>query len=115
MRQVRLLAEADHEELDTLLRQDADNNVLLRSNLSRGGLTDEGELYQATYAGSFDGGVMNGVVAPGWNGAVLLNIPDRCQELLLQAEGVTGRAITVVIGTERHAEWPREVDQNRWA
>ncbi|MEY4547818.1 MAG: hypothetical protein RL685_4013 [Pseudomonadota bacterium] len=78
----RLLGPDDAALLEEFLRAHRDSSMFLLRNLRRAGLADDGERYEAAYAGSFGGGKLQGVVAHCWNGFLLLQAPEGLEPAL---------------------------------
>ena len=74
---MRVLTAADEPLLEEFLAWHRDSSMFLRSNLRRAGLTYEGRVGEATYAGAFRNGRIVGVAAHCWNGMLLLQAPSR--------------------------------------
>ncbi|MEY2931677.1 MAG: hypothetical protein RL033_2426 [Pseudomonadota bacterium] len=109
----RLLGTEDAALLEAFLREHSDSSMFLLSNLRRAGLADHGELYQATYAGSFAGGTLQGVVAHCWNGFLLLQAPEGLEAALRSVLAHTrlqhhGRPVAAFIGPTSQVQSARK-------
>lgn len=108
----RLLGTEDAALLEAFLRQHSDSSMFLLSNLRRAGLEDHGEPYQASYAGSFDGGQLQGVVAHCWNGFLLLQAPEGLElalrSVLAHTKPQRGRKIAAFIGPTSQVQQARK-------
>src|SRR5436190_7274834 len=94
---VRPLVLADRPELEAFLLRHADTSLFLRSNLRDGGLVDEGEVFQATWVGAFDGALV-AVGAHCWNGNLLVQAPVHAAAVACEAVARSGRALAGVNG-----------------
>jgi GNAT superfamily N-acetyltransferase len=95
---IRPLGPEDPAALDAFLMRHADSSLFLRSNLRAAGLVDEGQPFQATYAGAFAGGEIHAVAAHCWNGNVLVQAPVHAGATAREAIARSGRAVTGVSG-----------------
>jgi len=95
---MRVLTAADEPLLEEFLAWHRDSSMFLRSNLRRAGLTYEGRVGEATYAGAFRNGRIVGVAAHCWNGMLLLQAPEQESELARACVAWSGRAVTGVSG-----------------
>jgi ribosomal protein S18 acetylase RimI-like enzyme len=98
---VRPLGLADRPELEAFLLHHADTSLFLRSNLRDGGLVDEGEAFQATWVGAFDGPLV-AVAAHCWNGNLLVQAPAHTAAVACEAVARSGRALAGVNGPWAH-------------
>src|SRR3989442_15946465 len=98
---VRPLVLADRPELESFLLRHADTSLFLRSNLRDGGLVDEGEVFQATWVGAFDGPLV-AVGAHCWNGNLLVQAPVHAAAVACDAVARSGRALVGVNGPWAH-------------
>ena len=73
--------------------------MFLRSNLRAGGLVDNGQPFQATYAAARDpDGEIVGVAAHGWNGVILLQAPVFLPEIVRAAVDASNRRVLGLSG-----------------
>jgi len=98
MIQKRAITPTDASELEAFLALHRDSSMFLRSNLRRAGLSYEGAVGQANYAGAFRDGHLVGVAAHCWNGMVLLQAPEHAADLARAALGWSGRPVTGLSG-----------------
>lgn len=73
---VRRLTQADYPEFERFLAGRAETSMFLRANARSAGLDYEGEPLQARYYGAFGANGLEGVIALGWNGNLLVEAPD---------------------------------------
>jgi RimJ/RimL family protein N-acetyltransferase len=91
---LRILDSADAPALLAFLMPHATSSMFMLSNSRGAGLVDEGQPYQATYAGAFAAGELVGVAAHCWNGMVLVQAPhELVRELARFAVAHSDRAI----------------------
>jgi predicted GNAT family acetyltransferase len=95
---VRTLRPGDEAAVEAFLLGHADSSMFLRSNLRAGGLEDRGEVFQATWAGAFDGGTLIGVAAHAWNANLLLQAPRALPDVVRHAVGASGRPVAGLLG-----------------
>jgi GNAT superfamily N-acetyltransferase len=95
---IRLLAPGDGAVLESFLVQHRDTSMFLRSNASKGGLTDRGQPYQGTYCAAFDNERPAGVAAHYWNGMMILQAPRHAGELARACAQASGRAVIGFMG-----------------
>jgi uncharacterized protein len=69
---VRLLRVGDEAIAERFVLTRSETTMILRSNLARGGLHNEGRTYQGTYAGAFAGDELVGLAARYWNDNLVL-------------------------------------------
>jgi hypothetical protein len=96
---IRVLGPADASALEAFLLEYRDSSMFLRANSKRAGLVDNGEIYQATYAGAFHGGRLVGVAAHSWSGNVLVQAPERLEDVVRLCVQTSGR--TVLMGMRK--------------
>ena len=72
---IRILQPGDEAALETFLLPHIDSSMFLIGNLRAGGLVDEGQFYQATYAVVEENGQIVGVVAHTWTQNLLFQAP----------------------------------------
>ncbi|MBX3198463.1 MAG: GNAT family N-acetyltransferase [Labilithrix sp.] len=68
----RLLGVGDEATAERFLLTRPETAMILRSNLARVGLVNEGRMYQGTYAGAFSGDELVGLAALYWNDHLVL-------------------------------------------
>jgi RimJ/RimL family protein N-acetyltransferase len=111
--EARLLGTDDAALLEAFLRERRDSSMFMRFNLQRAGFEDRGERFQATYAGSFRGGVLSGVVAHCWNGFLILQAPDGLEQALRAVLAHTsrehGRKIAAFLGPTPQVQQARKL------
>jgi RimJ/RimL family protein N-acetyltransferase len=95
---IRLLRHGDEAELERFLAPFADSSLFLIANARKGGLTDHGQPFQATYAAAFDEGRMVGVAACSWLGTVVVQAPRELTGVVREAVRASGRQVTAMIG-----------------
>src|SRR5262249_28506501 len=78
---LRLLTPADASALEAFLAQHRDSSMFLRANARRAGLEYRGETFQAVYAAAFRDGAMVAVAAHCWNGMLLVQAPERAEDV----------------------------------
>lgn len=72
LKTVRVLGPGDEAIAEQFLRTRAETTMILRSNLARAGIVDEGRQLQGTYVGAFVGDELEGVATLFWNGNLVL-------------------------------------------
>jgi RimJ/RimL family protein N-acetyltransferase len=87
--EVRALGPGDEAALERFLASHLHSSLFLLSNSRAAGLRDGDEIYQGTYVGAFEEGVLRAVAAHYWNGNLVLQAPEHLEPLL---EGLAGRA-----------------------
>jgi ribosomal protein S18 acetylase RimI-like enzyme len=95
---IRLLRRGDEAELERFLAPLADSSLFLIANARKGGLTDQGQPFQATYAAAFDEARMVGVAACSWLGTVVIQAPRELAGVVREAIRASGRQVTAMIG-----------------
>jgi uncharacterized protein len=95
---VRLAHPGDESLLDAFLAQHADSSLYLRSFLARGGLVDERQPLQGTYAIALSDDHVVGVAMHSWHNVVFLQAPDNPAELARVAIEATGRPLLAMLG-----------------
>src|SRR4051794_20645853 len=105
--EVRLVAPDEQPALESFLLAHADSSLFLRSFLSRGGLVDEGQPLQGTYAAAFRDGEVVGVAMHASAGWVVLQAPEATVAVARHAVGATQRAIVAIVGPCSQAEAAR--------
>ena len=98
---VRLLGPEDRDALAAFLERHTDSSMFLRENLSRGGLVDRGEPFQATYAGAFDG-TLRAVAAHTWLGYLVVQAPVHAAAVAREALARSRRALKGINGPWAH-------------
>ena len=78
--------------------------MFLLGNSRAAGLTDDGQPYQGTYVGAFEGEALRGVVCHAWNGMLLLQAPADAVELAREAVRLTGRELEGFTGPLEQVE-----------
>lgn len=108
---VRLLGPGDEAAAERFLRTRAETTMILRSNLSRAGFVDDGETYQGSYAGAFEGDRLEGLAALYWNDNLVLAGGAHVLSLTATLTTRALRGIRGILGTAREvAEARRVVD-----
>jgi ribosomal protein S18 acetylase RimI-like enzyme len=100
---VRLLGRGDEAELERFLAPLADSSLFLLASSRKGGLTDQGQPFQATYAAAFEEGRMVGVAACSWLGTVVVQAPRELAAVVREAIRASGRQVTAMIGPYHQA------------
>ncbi len=95
---LRILVPGDELVLERHLSRYAASSVALRANLQIGGILDQGQPYQGTYAALWDGATILAVAAHYWNGALMLQAPRAVGEVIRAAVAGSGRPVTFVQG-----------------
>ena len=95
---VRQLDNRDAQVLAEFLSPRIDTSLFLYANSARAGLVDQGERYQGTYLGAFEGERLVGVVAHYWNGMIITQAPSHLEELTRAVSRASSREVTGVIG-----------------
>jgi len=90
---IRVLGPEDASALEAFLLEYRDSSMFLRANSKRAGLVDNGEIYQATYAGAFHGDRLIGVAAHSWSGNVLVQAPERLEDVVRLCVQKSGRRV----------------------
>lgn len=93
-----LVTPADAPLLEAFLRPRRASSMFLLSNLRRGGLIDRGERCQGTYAAAWTNGAITAVAGHFWNGMLILQAPDRLDEVVYKALSASGHPLTGIIG-----------------
>lgn len=75
--------------------------MILRSNLARGGFVDDGETYQGTYVGAFEGDELEGVAALYWNDTLVLAGGPHVLALTATITTRAARGVRGILGTAR--------------
>src|SRR5438128_11283786 len=108
---IRVLDDSDFPLLDEFLRNYRDSSMFLRSNSRRSGLAYRQEPFHALYAAAFQNEQLTGVVAHGWNGMLLLQVPGtnaEIQSLARACAAWSGRKVTGLSGPLDQARVARE-------
>lgn len=95
---IRLAHPGDEGLLDAFLAQHAGSSLYLRSFLARGGLVDEGQSLQGTYAIALSDDHIMGVAMHSWHNVVFLQAPGSPAELARVAIEATGRPLLALLG-----------------
>ncbi len=108
---VRVLREGDEDMLEAFLASRPDTHIFLRFNLRQGGLgEDVGRSYQGTWVGAVeddpdtDTQRVLAAAAIFWNGRVLLQLPERANEVLDVLAGAAPRDFVEVCGPTAQIE-----------
>src|SRR4051795_5057928 len=96
--EVRLIVPDERPALELFLLAHADSSLFLRSFLSRGGLVDEGQPLQGTYAAAFRDGEIVGVAMHAAAGWVVLQAPEATVAAARHVVEATQRAIFAIVG-----------------
>lgn len=88
---IRVLRRGDEAELERFLAPLADSSLFLLASSRKGGLTDQGQPFQATYAAAFESGRMVGVAACSWLGNVVVQAPRELAGVVREAIRASGR------------------------
>src|SRR5690242_8113912 len=102
--EVRLIAPDEQPALESFLLAHADSSLFLRSFLSRGGLVDQGQPLQGTYAAAFRNGDIVGVAMHASAGWIVLQAPEFTVAVARRAVEATQRAIFAIVGPWSQAE-----------
>jgi RimJ/RimL family protein N-acetyltransferase len=100
---IRLLQTGDEPELERFLAPLADSSLFLLANARKGGLVDQGQPFQSTYAAAFEEGVIVGVAACSWLGSVVVQAPRQLDGVVREAIRASGRQVTAMIGPYQQA------------
>ena len=105
MREIRILGPGDAPLLEAFLARHRDSAHLLRANLARGGISDEGAPYQATYAAAISRGAVTSVAAHCWNGMLLLQAEQTAEAVARKAIAASGRRLDGLLGPWGQVVW----------
>jgi len=97
---IRILQPGDEAALEAFLLPRIDSSMFLIGNLRAGGLVDEGQFYQATYAVAEENGQIVGVVAHTWMQNLLFQAPVYGDELVRAVVHASGRSIMGLVGPD---------------
>jgi uncharacterized protein len=97
---IRQLVHGDEAAAEAFLAypQRSDTTMILRSNLNRAGLVFNGDLFEGTYVGAFEGGGLAGVVAHYWNDNLVLAGGPHTASLARHVVAVSGRRVRGLLG-----------------
>lgn len=95
---MRLLTEADRMAVEAFLLQRVETSMILLSNLRAAGFVDQGQRYQGTWVGAFEGEALVAVTCHAWNGNLLLQAPVRTAELAAFARATSRREVRGALG-----------------
>lgn len=101
---IKILQPGDETVLERFLLPRLETSMFLISNLRQVGLVDRGRPYEGTYAATFEGGTMSGVVAHYWNQMLIFQAPDRANELWPVAVKASQRPIGGLLGPAEQVE-----------
>lgn len=101
MVKIRLLTPDDQPQLEAFLRMHASATMILRSNLTRSGITDGPTAYHGRYAAAFDGKHIVGVAARYWNGMLIVYAPRHVAGLAALA--ADGQRLVGILGPWQQA------------
>jgi predicted GNAT family acetyltransferase len=107
MNELRVLEPADEAALQAFLLPRVESSMFLLGNMRAAGLRDEGQVYQGTYVGAWQGGALVGVVAHYWNGNLVLQAPAKLEALCRAALEASGRALHGLVGPAGQVEAAR--------
>ena len=97
--EVRILGAGDEAELSRLLNKHLASSVTLLASSQKAGIVDQGQRFQATYAGSFDAsGSLTAVAAHSVSGSVLVQGGVGLEQAAQLAAERSGRAVKGLIG-----------------
>lgn len=107
--QIRKLIDGDESMLDGFLSPYTPFAYFLRSNIRQGGISYQGEPYQADYFGAFLNNQLQGIIAHHWIGSLQIFSPDKSARAgLAQAfaeyRAINPREVNVVIGPYEQVE-----------
>lgn len=102
-----VLEPGDEEALQAFLLPRVDSSMFLLGNMRAAGLRDEGRTYQGTYVGAWQEGALVGVVALYWNGNLVLQAPEKLEDLCCAALEASGRALRGLAGPAGQVEAAR--------
>jgi RimJ/RimL family protein N-acetyltransferase len=100
---IRVLRTGDEGELERFLAPLVDSSMFLLANARKGGLTDRGQPFQATYAAAFEDGRIVGVAACSWLGSMAIQAPRELPGVVREAVRASGRQVTAMIGPYEQA------------
>jgi uncharacterized protein len=95
---IRPLTPDDESQLEAFLISHRDSSMFIRSHARRRGVVDQGQPFQATYAGAFRNGVLVGVLTQGGNGMVHVQSPDAAPDLARACVAWGGRQVSGLTG-----------------
>lgn len=94
----RLLLPGDEDDVEAFLSRLPETSMFLRGNLRAAGLLDRGRPYQGTWAGAERDGAIVAVAALFWSGVLVLQAPERLEEVVGLAVREAPRPLQGVIG-----------------
>lgn len=106
--QVRLLQPGEEARAEAFLRTRADTTMILRSNLARAGLVNEGRPHQGLYAAAFVDGAVEGLGAVYWNDALVLAGGSHVEALTDALSAGRARGFASILGPLREVSQARE-------
>ncbi|MGE5263645.1 MAG: GNAT family N-acetyltransferase [Acidobacteriota bacterium] len=95
---IRILNQGDKAALEAFLLPRVESSMFLISNLRASGLSDEGEIYQGTYAARFTDGRISAVASHYWNKILALQAPDEPAPLCELAVRQSRRELGGLVG-----------------
>jgi RimJ/RimL family protein N-acetyltransferase len=98
MTTIRILQPADQAALEVFALPCIETSMFLLGNSRVGGLHDQDQRFQGTYAAAFKGDDIIGVAAHFWNGNLVVNAPWHLSELWRAAIASSGRGLKGVLG-----------------
>jgi RimJ/RimL family protein N-acetyltransferase len=111
---VRLLTTGDEAIAERFLRTRPETTMILRSNLARVGLVNEGQTYQGTYAGAFAGDELKGLAALYWNDNLVLAGGPHVVALTETLAARAPRGLRGILGTASEVAGARRVADARF-
>jgi RimJ/RimL family protein N-acetyltransferase len=100
---IRVLRSGDEAELERFLAPLVDSSMFLLANARKGGLTDRGQPFQATYAAAFEEDRIVGVAACSWLGSMAIQAPRELPGIVREAVRASRRQVTAMIGPYEQA------------
>ena len=111
---IRLLQPGDEARADAFLATRPDTTMILRSNLARAGLVNEGRTYQGVYAAAFVNGKIEGLAATYSNDALVLAGGDHVVALTEALAAARTRGFAATLGPAREVVLARRVASERF-
>ncbi len=111
---VRLLTMGDEAIAEKFLLTRPETTMILRSNLARVGLLNEGQTYQGTYAGAFAGDELEGLAALYWNDNLVLAGGPHAGALTDTLAARAPRGFSGILGTTSEVAEARRVADARF-
>jgi hypothetical protein len=93
-----MLGPGDESALEIHLTRHWSTSLLMRANVKAGGLSDEGEYTQGSYAALFDGATILGMAVHYRDGSLMLQAPRGLGQVVRTAIADSGRPVERVVG-----------------